>query len=173
MTEYLPIVDENDEITGKASWPDIREKNLLHRGTGIIIFNSKKEIFVHQRALAMKKDPGLYAVFVGGGVAFGESYDEAAVRELLEETGIAGALLNFLFKTKYEQKDNRAFVQIYSCRNDSHIRMQEEEIMDGFFVSLKKLKELMKKKEFTRMNIKILDEYMKEYHKNDPAIKNI
>jgi hypothetical protein len=38
MTEYLPIVDENDEIIGKASWHDIREKNLLHRGTGIIIY---------------------------------------------------------------------------------------------------------------------------------------
>ncbi|MGP3920884.1 NUDIX domain-containing protein [Nonomuraea sp. 10N515B] len=45
----------------------------------------------------MSRFPGYYDVMVGGAVGVGESYEEAAVRELAEELGVR-VPVRFLFK---------------------------------------------------------------------------
>ena len=173
MKEYLDVVDENDKVIGKADWDEVRSKNLLHRGTAVFIFNSKKELFVHKRSKTMKKFPSEYAMVVGGGVSAGESYEDNAERELYEETGIKGVKLNFLFKTFFNGNGAKSFIKVYSCLYDGDIKLQEEEIEEGFFVSLNEINKIITQKKFTEVSLQIFDEYMKKYHKNDPAIKGL
>ena len=173
MTEYLTIVDENDNIIGKADWDTVRIKNLWHRGSSIFIFNSKKELFVHKRSKRMKKYPSLYAVFVGGGVSAGESYEENAARELEEETGIKGVTLYYLFKTKFEVPGIRAINKVFSCLYDGAIKLQEQEVEKGFFISLTKLNQMLKQETFSPPNILIYKEYIQKYHEKNPAIKGL
>lgn len=45
-------------------------------------------ILVHRRAADMSRFPGQYNWLIGGGVEAGESYEDAAARELTEELGV-------------------------------------------------------------------------------------
>ena len=54
-------------------------------------------ILVVRRPETMSRLPGHYDVLVGGAVDVGESYEEAAARELSEEPGVR-APVRFLFK---------------------------------------------------------------------------
>ena len=86
--EFVDIVDESDSIIGTASWKEMNEKNLLHRTSNTIVLNSKGKLFVHQRAEHLKLYPGLWDVKFGGSVRSGESYEDAAKRELFEDIGL-------------------------------------------------------------------------------------
>lgn len=50
-----------------------------------------------RRAATLSRFPGYYDVMVGGAVDVGESYEQAAVRELTEELGVR-VPVRFLFK---------------------------------------------------------------------------
>ena len=173
MKEYLSIVDEKDTVIGKADWDELFAKNLLHRGTGVLIFNSKHELFVHQRAKTMMRNAGLYAVVVGGGVAVGESYEQNAVRELQEETGITGVTLKFLYKFLFRIPMNQCFISVFSCVYDGRLVLDKHEIETGEFMSIVQVKKHILKEKYTPVNTLIFNEYMKNYYNNDPAIKNI
>jgi len=173
MKEYLDIVDENNKVIGKADWDETRQNNLLHRGSAILIFNSKKELFIHKRSKQMRKYPNLFSTVVGGGVSSGESYDDNAIRELEEEVGIKDVKLNFLFQTLFNGDGARSFINVYSCVYDGDMKFQEEEVEHGFFISLKKLKEMIKKERFSPPSIHVFNEYIEKHHKNDPTVKNL
>ncbi|NIR17298.1 MAG: NUDIX domain-containing protein, partial [Desulfobacterales bacterium] len=70
---------------------------LPHRATYILVFNSGGELYVQKRTQTKDVFPGYYDVAAGGVVLAGESYEEGAVRELLEELGIRGTPLEELF----------------------------------------------------------------------------
>ena len=72
--EQLTIVDEKDQITGYMSKSKVLDQRLLHRGTSILVLNSKGEIFVHQRAKSKPIFPGYYDMFVLGGLSQRKTY---------------------------------------------------------------------------------------------------
>ena len=41
--EKIDLIDENDNVIGVVTHKEMREKNLLHRGVAILVFNSKNE----------------------------------------------------------------------------------------------------------------------------------
>jgi Isopentenyldiphosphate isomerase len=49
--------------------------------------DGRGRILVHRRSEQLSRFPGLYEVVVGGAVDVGESYEQAAARELAEELG--------------------------------------------------------------------------------------
>jgi isopentenyldiphosphate isomerase len=173
IQEYLAVVDENDRVIGRAGWNEIRAKNLIHRGTAVLVFNSKRELFIHKRAKTIRRHPLHYALFVGGGVTVHESYKENAIRELEEEIGATNVKLNFLFKKFIVMPDSRFFVSIYSCIYDGELNLQPSEVDSGFYISFSDVDNLIEKEKFTPENLAMFNEYMKNYFHHDPAIKNI
>ncbi len=65
-------------------------------GVGVLIFNDKDEILIGKRK-AVHGD-GLYAP-PGGHLEFGESFEECAKREIMEETGLEIKDIKFLSVT--------------------------------------------------------------------------
>lgn len=86
--EMLEVVDENDVVTGIESRKTIHEKGLLHREIHIWFMTPNREIIFQHRAKDKDTWPDLLDATVGGHVEPGMSYEETAVKECLEETGL-------------------------------------------------------------------------------------
>jgi|WetSurMetagenome_2_1015567.scaffolds.fasta_scaffold203254_2 isopentenyldiphosphate isomerase len=136
MTEYIAVVDENDKVVGKATVPDILAKGLLHRSANVMVFNSKGELFVHKRNRNLGLYPGMHDVKFGGMVSYGESYEDAAKRELMEESGITNVEIKFLFTMKTRSEKNNCNRHVFSCVYDGKLKLQETEVESGKFMSV-------------------------------------
>jgi len=160
--EQVDIVDENDNVVATVTRKEMIGERLLHRGTIVLVLNSKGEVFITKRARTKDTAPGLYEIGQGGVVASGESYEENAKRELSEELGISDMKLLFLFDFHFEGKNIRYLAKVFSCRHDGRMELQEEEIEDGFFISIKKLREMLAKnpEDFTRDSIPLMERYL-------------
>ncbi len=100
----LNIVNENDEVIGKESRENIHKMGLLHREVHVWIYNDKGEILFQKRAADKDTYPGLLDASAGGHVEPGESYEEAALKELKEETGLKADFNDLIFITKIRSK---------------------------------------------------------------------
>jgi isopentenyldiphosphate isomerase len=133
--EEAVLVDEGDRVIGHAPRREMRARNLLHRGTAVAVRNSAGDIYVHRRTRTKDIFPGLYDMFVGGLVLYGEGYDDCARRELAEELGIAGPQPTLLFKQLYPGPQNRCWTAVYEVGWDGPIVHQDTEIEWGAFMS--------------------------------------
>ena len=83
MIEYFDVVNEKDEVIDKI--PEERQ-NLVNpsqlRFVNIIIADDENKIIVPKRSSNRKIFQNCYDFSVGGHVNSGESYNEAAYREL-------------------------------------------------------------------------------------------
>lgn len=82
-TEIVDIVDENNNVIGSASVAEAHEKRLLHRVAGVFVFDVEGSLYLQTGNKYDKID-----MSVGGHVQQGETYEEAARREMLEEIGL-------------------------------------------------------------------------------------
>jgi 16S rRNA (adenine1518-N6/adenine1519-N6)-dimethyltransferase len=86
--EQFPVVDENDEVQGRASRSEVHGNNLRHRAVHILIFNHVGNVYLQQRSRWKDRHPLKWDSSAAGHVTAGENYDETARRELKEELGI-------------------------------------------------------------------------------------
>jgi isopentenyldiphosphate isomerase len=88
--EFLPIVsEESGELTGECmARPDVIAKEAWCRTTNVFVMDSLGRILCHQRSLGKERMPGVWMTHLGGHVGQGETYEENARKELLEEAGI-------------------------------------------------------------------------------------
>jgi len=85
--EMFDVVDEDDNVIGQASREECHENGLTHRSTSVWVFNSKGGLLLQKRSKNVTR-PGKLTISACGHVNSGESYDDAARRELKEELGI-------------------------------------------------------------------------------------
>jgi isopentenyl-diphosphate delta-isomerase type 1 len=87
--EMFIVVDNNDNLLGyKTRYECHHDKTIIHRTIGLLVYNSKGEILLQKRSKTKDLNPGMWAIGVGGHVTKGQTYDEAAFREMKEELGI-------------------------------------------------------------------------------------
>lgn len=141
--ELIDIVDDNDNVIRQATWEEMHEKGLRHRTANVFVFNSKGEIFVHKRNAKLPLYPAMYDVKMGGIVKAGESYEDAAKRELEEEAGIGNAKLEYLFSTKFIGKQNTNNRKVFRCVYDGKMKLQPEEVESGKFMTLDEAKKML------------------------------
>ena len=135
VREWVDLIDFDNRVLGKAPRRNIRARNLLHRGVGILVVNSAYEVYVHKRTDRKDVFPGLFDMFVGGVVASGETYEAAAAREVSEELGVATtAPLERLFRHVYDGVLNRSVIDVFRVTWDGPIVHQEDEIAWGAWV---------------------------------------
>ncbi len=154
--EMCFIVDESDTIIGTAPRSEVHAKKLFHRIVRILLFNSKGELFIHQRTFTKDVFPGYFDTCIAGTVSTG-TYDEEARRELAEEVGITDAPLTNLFK--FKNSETRVFCTLYKCVYDGPLTLQKEEIISGKFMALEDVKALLKKEKFNPNGVKVLELY--------------
>lgn len=87
--EFIEIYDFNGQKTGRKALKSVVHKNGLHHSTvHLWIYTISGEVLIQKRSLNKILNPGVWDVSVAGHIHFGETYNDAVIRETLEETGI-------------------------------------------------------------------------------------
>jgi isopentenyl-diphosphate delta-isomerase type 1 len=148
VTEYLDIVDENDLVIGRDTRANVHTEHKIHRGVHVFVVNAKGELLIQRRASTRSYYPGFWDASVGGQVLAGESYEQAASRELLEELSCEGPLRLVAKYNAYSerQREKRAlFVHL----NDGPFQPSATEIDEIALVPPENLADLMQSEPFT------------------------
>lgn len=144
--EWFDIVDEDGKIKGKAP------RSICHSGPGMLhpvihihIIDAKDRIFLQKRSMNKQIQPGKWDTAVGGHVASGESIENALKREAEEELGIRDFKVQFLAKYVWETEVESELVFMFISRCEKAITINQEEIDEGKFWKIKKIKESLNK----------------------------
>jgi len=160
--EIVQIVDENNREIAAVSRELMREQNLIHRASYVLVFNKAKELFIQRRTLAKDIYPGYWDVAAGGVVLPGESYEDSAKRELFEEMGIRVETLSCCFDHYYEDENNRVWGRIYRCTHEGPFVLQTEEVAYGMFVPVRIALNMNRMEPFTPDGMEILKKLKSE-----------
>ncbi len=87
-SEQLDVVDEFDRFLTTLDRATIHRKRLIHRAVHVFLMNPTGEIYLQKRAMTKSEHPGCWDSSASGHVASGESYPDAAFRELEEELNL-------------------------------------------------------------------------------------
>ena len=99
--EEVVLVDEENNVLGYVGKLEAHKKALLHRAISVIIFNSKGEMLIQQRALTKYHWAGIWSNTCCSHPRKDESFQAAAERRLFEELGIKTPLkeeFHFIYK---------------------------------------------------------------------------
>ncbi|MFE7448545.1 NUDIX hydrolase [Streptomyces griseus] len=92
MGELVDRVDEHDRVIGVVDRSEAVAAGWLYRMSMVLCRDEEGRYLVHRRPEESPRFPGQYSWLVAGAVGAGESYGEAAVRELREEMGVRAAV---------------------------------------------------------------------------------
>lgn len=158
--ELVDVVDSENRVVRRTTRREVRTMNLPHRGVGILCRSSQGLYYVHRRTAIKDVFPGMYDMLVGGVVASGEAYEDAARREIAEELGIVGPEPRLLFHHHYAGPQNNAFVAVYEVTWDGPIRHQETEVEWGAFLSLEEVIRSLEEWEYVPDGLEIFGRYL-------------
>ncbi|MCE9628703.1 MAG: NUDIX domain-containing protein [Candidatus Vogelbacteria bacterium] len=102
--EQLEIINENDEVIGLESRKVIHQKGLLHREIHIWFITPDRKIIFQHRAKDKDTYPDKLDATVGGHVDPGMTYDDTAIKEGREETGVTLDLAKLKLVRKIHKK---------------------------------------------------------------------
>lgn len=148
--EWFDLVDADGRVTGKAP------RTLCHSGPGMLhpvvhihILDSKDRIFLQKRAKTKKIQPGKWDTAVGGHVSSGETIEDALKREAAEELGIREFKVGFVARYVWETEVESELVFMFVSRYEKSIAIHTDEIEEGRFWRIKKIKESLGKGVFS------------------------
>ena len=133
--EIFDVVDSEDRVIGQALRSVVHAQQLLHRAVHIFVFNSKGELLLQKRSAYKDEYPLCYTSSASGHLSAGESYADAAPRELLEELGLAGQL-EWLAKFPAGPETSYEHTVLYRMTSDEPITVDPQEISEATFHSL-------------------------------------
>jgi isopentenyldiphosphate isomerase len=159
-TELVDVVDDQGRTVATVTRREMRQRRLPHRCVYVLVFSSRDELFLHLRTATKDVYPGRWDVAVGGVLAAGESFDEAARREAAEELGVE-VWPRPLFPCRFEDAVNVIHGMVYRVSHDGPFRLQPEEVVRGEFLPLDQLPGRTAREPFCPDGLAVLAEYQK------------
>ena len=172
MTEFVILVNPQDEVQGLMEKQEAHRKGLLHRAFSVFIFNSDGEMLLQRRASTKYHSPNLWTNAVCSHPREGEPYKDAAIRRMKEELGISTEIekkFHFIYKAEvgeglWEHELDTVFVGEYN----GPFSPNPAEVSELRFVSLDRLSEEISQspEQFTEWFKIILNEFQQFLLKN-------
>ena len=133
--ELLQLVDPDDNPIGAATREKIHAEGLLHRAIHVFVFNPGGDLYLQRRSSGKDIWPGYWSSSCAGHVAAGESYAQAARRELKEELGIEKTPDEVGLIQPSEDCGNQ-FIRVYAFAYEGDIKPNPSEIDEARFFSM-------------------------------------
>jgi isopentenyldiphosphate isomerase len=129
--ELLCHVTKDDSLIGSIERSKAHLDQILHRSGMIFLFRSDGKILLQRRSLS-STFPGCWDSSSSFRVTFGETYEQAARRELKEETAIS-ARPTYLGKFTYYVPPENEIMAVFYCKSDNPIRTDPAESSEASF----------------------------------------
>jgi len=149
MSEYILLVDKNDNVIGKEEKIKTHREGKLHRAFSIFVFNSKGELVLQKRAKSKYHSAGLWTNTCCSHQRDGETLEKAIHRRLKEEMGFDCKLkeiFTFSYKVKF---DNGLFENeydhVFKGVFDEKPTPNPEEVDEWKWIGLEELKKDIQK----------------------------
>jgi len=133
-TEMLDIVDEHDNIIGKTDRLNYKDQNFVPekkfaRTVGCFIVNGDNMILTPTRSPNKRSFPNALDFSCGGYVQSGETYDDAIIGELKEESNLNVSQEDLIFLGKLTPLDDliNVFMGVYKYVTNSEIDYNKED----------------------------------------------
>jgi isopentenyl-diphosphate Delta-isomerase len=147
MSENVILVDATDHAVGQMEKMEAHLKGELHRALSVLIFNSRGEIMLQQRAFTKYHTPGLWSNTCCSHPRPGEESLPAASRRLIEEMGFSVPLtkaFDFVYRAGFDNHlIEHEFDHVYFGTFDGHPVINPEEAHAYRWVSPAQLLEEM------------------------------
>jgi 8-oxo-dGTP pyrophosphatase MutT (NUDIX family) len=111
--ELVEVVDPSGAVVEVVTRARMRAEHLRHRAVFVAVESSDGRVLVHRRSEDKDVWPGWWDLAVGGVVAAGEPWLDAARRELAEEVGLHGVDPELLSSGRYEDEVVRLVARVY------------------------------------------------------------
>ena len=134
------IKDDDGNIVGAATRDECHgNPSLIHRAVHVLVFNRGGQLYLQRRSKEKIIQPGKWDTSVGGHLETGESYEQAAYRETLEELGFTPQKIDFLFSFKVRNSIEAENINTYRTMFDGPIAPHPEEIEDGRYWGIEEI----------------------------------
>jgi len=124
--ELLYHVREDDSVVGPVERKRAHSEGILHRAGMVFLKRSDGKVLVQCRSKTKDTFPNSYDSSCSFHVRFGETYDEAARRELAEETGITSQLAYIGKFTHFDPPENEV-IAVFSSKSDELVKIDLDE----------------------------------------------
>jgi isopentenyldiphosphate isomerase/intracellular septation protein A len=140
--EWFDIVDAEGNVRGRAPRSVCHsQKGLLHPVVHLHVLNAEGRLFLQKRSPDKPIQPGKWDTAVGGHVSSGETVEAALIREAEEELGLGGFNPVPVGRYVWESDVESELVYMFVARSDRPPRINPEEISEGKFWTIGKIKE--------------------------------
>ncbi len=145
MEEIVDIINENDEVIGKATRKEAKSGRFLYRCAGIYVEAGGK-LVLEKRSKRKEIRPGNWS-FVEETLKSGETYEQAAKRGVMEELGLKIENLQFLGKKIIEDKryPDSFMLGVFMGAGSGKMKLQKSEVEKAELVSPKQAQGIIKR----------------------------
>ncbi len=126
QAEMIEVVDKQDNIIGEAPRKGVHNTDKLHRAVHIFMRDLHGRLWIEKRGESVDTHPGYYDSSAAGHVSKGETYDEAARRESIEELGIEDLDLRLVYGLPLEDDTKNEFVRLYVTESGNKPHLHED-----------------------------------------------
>jgi isopentenyldiphosphate isomerase/intracellular septation protein A len=132
--EWLPMVDEEGRILGKALRSYCHNgSKVLHPVVHLHLLDKNQSLFLQKRAANKLIQPGKWDTAVGGHLAYGENIEESLKREAMEEIGLQNFEPIPAFNYRWNSEIESELVYCFITYSGKPGNLGSEEITEGKF----------------------------------------